>query len=54
MEQDRDKIEAVVRKCTDRLGFVTEESTRTRAGAIAEQAQGIEKKQKILQILNRR
>lgn len=26
MEQDREKIEQIVRKCTDRLGFVTEES----------------------------
>lgn len=57
MEQDREKIEAVVRKYTDRLGFVTEEGTRT--GAIAEQAQAkkeqtIEKKQRIFQILNRR
>lgn len=25
MEQDREKIEQTVRKCTDRLGFVTEE-----------------------------
>lgn len=29
MEQDRDKIEAVVRKCTDRLGFVTEEQVQS-------------------------
>lgn len=29
MEQDREKIEQTVRKCTDRLGFVTEEQVQS-------------------------
>ena len=29
MEQDREKIEQTVRKCTDRLGFVTEEQLQS-------------------------
>ena len=29
MEQDREKIEQAVRKCTDRLGFVTEEQVQS-------------------------
>lgn len=29
MEQDKDKIETVVRKCTDRLRFVTEEQVQS-------------------------
>ena len=29
MEQDREKIEKTVRKCTDRLGFVTEEQVQS-------------------------
>ena len=29
MEQDREKIESVVRKCTDRLGFATEEQVQS-------------------------
>jgi len=44
MEQDREKIEQTVRKCTDRLGFVTEESTRT--GAINGQVQAIKEVQR--------
>ena len=29
MEQDREKIKQTVRKCTDRLGFVTEEQVQS-------------------------
>ena len=29
MEQDREKIEQTIRKCTDRLGFVTEEQVQS-------------------------
>ena len=29
MEEDRQKIEQTVRKCTDRLGFVTEEQVQS-------------------------
>jgi len=29
VEQDREKIEQIVRKCTDRLGFVTEDQVQT-------------------------
>ena len=29
MKQDREKIEQAVRKCTDRLGFVTEEQVQS-------------------------
>ena len=29
MEQDREKIEQTVRKCTERLGFVTEEQVQS-------------------------
>lgn len=29
MKQDREKIEQTVRKCTDRLGFVTEEQVQS-------------------------
>ena len=29
MEQDREKIEQTVRRCTDRLGFVTEEQVQS-------------------------
>ena len=29
MEKDREKIEQTVRKCTDRLGFVTEEQVQS-------------------------
>lgn len=28
MEQDREKIEQIVRKCTDKLGFVTEDQAQ--------------------------
>jgi len=35
MEQDRDKIEVVVRKCTGRLGYVTEEQVQSMVERLA-------------------
>lgn len=35
MEQDREKIKQTVRKCTDRLGFVTEEQVQSMVERLA-------------------